>query len=209
VTHCLFDESGDLGFDFSKEGTSKHLIITLMIAEDKRPVSALVKKVFKTLPPARKHKSGGELHARYEKEITVKRLLSALATKDIKIASMRLDKRKLLISGNPNELYTSVVISLINRLYSDGHISDNDSISLIASRRNTSKYLNERFSESVVNRATGKFNFKVSIVKPYDDKCLQAVDFVSWAFWQKYEKGDSTYFDIISDKVISEYVMYS
>ena len=180
-----------------------------MISDDKRPVSALVKKVFKTLPPARKHKSGGALHARYEKTITVKRLLNALTTKDIRIATMRLDNRKILISSNPNELYTSVVITLINRLYSDGHISDNDIISLIASRRNTSKYLNERFSESIVKRATGKFNFEVSIVKPCDDKCLQAVDFISWAFWQKYEKEDYTYYDIISDKIICEYEMYS
>ena len=209
MTYCHFDESGDLGFDFSKQGTSKYLIITLMITYDKRPVTALVKKVFKTLPTARKHKSGGALHARYEKAITVKRLLNTLTTKDIRIATMRLDKQKLLISSNPNELYTSIVISLINRLYSDGHINDNDSINLIASRRNTSKYLNERFSENVVNRATGKFDFEVCIVKPYDDKCLQAVDFISWAFWQMYEKGDSTYFDIISDKIICEYEMYS
>ena len=128
MIYCHFDESGDIGFDFSKKGTSKHLIITLMIANDKRPVTALVKKIFKTLPPARKHKSGGALHARYEKAITVKRLLNALITKDIRIATMRLDKQKLLISSNPNELYTSIVISLINRLYSDGHINDNDSI---------------------------------------------------------------------------------
>ena len=43
---------------------------------------------------------------------------------------------------------------------------------------------------------------------PSDDKCLQAVDFVSWALWQKYEKGDETYSDIISGKIVKEYVMY-
>jgi len=38
---------------------------------------------------------------------------------------------------------------------------------------------------------------------------LQAVDFVSWAMWQKYEKGDETYSKIIADKTIKEYVMYN
>jgi hypothetical protein len=48
----------------------------------------------------------------------------------------------------------------------------------------------------------------VEIVKPFDDKCLQAADFVSWAFWQKHEKGDGTYADILADKITREYKMY-
>ena len=64
-----------------------------------------------------------------------------------------------------------------------------------------------RFSESVVNSEHGT-KFSVSIVKPFDDKCLQAADFVSWAFWQKYEKGNSEYTDLIADIVLHEYEMY-
>jgi len=33
---------------------------------------------------------------------------------------------------------------------------------------------------------------------------LQAVDFVAWAFFQKYEKNDSHYYDLISSLVIKE-----
>ena len=43
---------------------------------------------------------------------------------------------------------------------------------------------------------------------PSDDKCLQAVDFISWALWKKYENDDESYSDIIADKIIKEYVMY-
>jgi len=121
---------------------------------------------------------------------------------------MRLDKRKILFTGNVNELYGTMVIALINRLYADGVIKNKDNIDFIASQRNTSKKLNADFSESITNR-TQDVIFNIDIVPASKNKCLQAVDFVSWAMWQKYEKGDETYSKIIADKTIKEYVMYN
>jgi len=134
-------------------------------------------------------------------------MLKGLATKDVQIATIRLDKRKVLVSGKPNLLYSTMVVSLINRLYTEGIISKSDAVKFIASRRNTSQKLNEEFSESI-EQCTPDFNFDHKIMAPSDDKCLQAVDFVSWALWQKYENNDESYSEIIADKIIKEYVMY-
>ena len=207
MTYIYFDESGDLGFDFSKSGTSNWFLIAFLITKNKRPISSLVKKLFRSLPVAKNYKRSGVLHARYEKSSTVKKLLVGLSTKEVEIATIRLDKRKVLIANNPNELYANIVISLINRLYGDGVFDKSDHVSLVASQRNTSKSLNMRFSESIVTSEHGT-KFTVSIVKPFDDKCLQATDFVSWAFWQKYERGNSEFTDLIADKVLHEYEMY-
>jgi hypothetical protein len=207
MTAIYFDESGDLGFDFSKKGTSNQFLVTFLIIKNKRSVSTLVKKTFKSLPSAIKRKNSGVLHAQYEKPSTVIRLLKGLARKEIQIASMLLNKRNMIISGNPNELYASIVISLINRLYADGVFADDEHVSLIASQRNTSKSLNNRFSESVVNNAQVT-KFTVNILKPAEDKCLQAVDFVSWALWQKYTRQDLTFTNLIMDKILYEYEMY-
>ena len=174
---------------------------------ERRPVSSLVRKVFLSLPRATKRKNSGVLHAHYEKVSTVAKLLTGLAQKDVEIASIRLDKRKVLLTISPHELYASIIVTLINRLYLDGVISGIDEIVLVASRMNTNRKLNISFSESVVNRMSGT-NFNINIVKPSDDKCLQAVDFVSWALWQKYEKADNTYSDLVTDKIVKEYVMY-
>jgi len=207
MVYIYFDESGDLGFDFSKGGTSGHFSVAFLITNEKRPIYSLVKKVYLSLPRATKRKSSGVLHAYYEKASTITKLLQGISKKDVKVASMRLDKRKVLLTGNPNELYTSLVVTLINRLYADGVICDTDELVLVASRRNTNKNLNVVFSESIVRRAHG-LKFSVNVVPPSDDKCLQAVDFISWAFWQKYEKGDETYIALIADKIVQEYVMY-
>jgi len=166
-----------------------------------------VKKVVMTLPKKTLRKKNSYLHANYEKPVTIKRLLKGLAINDIKIATMRLDKRKVLVSGNKNELYSSMFVALINRLYADGIISKSDEIRFIASRRNTSEKLNDDFSKCI-EHCTNEVSFSFSILPAREDKCLQAVDFVSWALWQKYENSDETYSDIISGKIVKEYVMY-
>ena len=207
MTYIYADESGCLGFDFSKSGTKNHLLITFLMLKDCRLITSLVKKVVRTLPKKTLRKKSSYLHANYEKPITIKRLLRGLANNDVEIATMRLDKRKILVSGNPNELYSSIFVALINRLYTDGVLKKSDNIKFVASRRNTSKKLDDDFSASI-DHGTKDINFDHSIMAPSEDKCLQAVDFVSWALWQKYENGDESYSDIISDKIIKEYVMY-
>jgi len=44
----------------------------------------------------------------------------------------------------------------------------------------------------------------VVIKTPYEEKSLQAVDFVSWAIFRKYEYGDDSYYDLIKDKIMEE-----
>jgi hypothetical protein len=204
MVYIYFDESGDLGFDFSKRGTSRHFSIAFLITTNKRPIISLVKKVFVSLPT--KLKSKGLLHAHHEKFATIKKLLNGLITKEIQIATVYLDKHKYLSADNPHQLYADMVITLVNRLYQEGVLHDTDEVSLIASQRNTNRKLNEHFSDSVLNNSKG-LKLALNIVKPFDDKCLQAVDFISWAYWQKYENNDSTYSDVLADKNIFEYKM--
>ena len=207
MVYIYADESGDMGYDFTKIATSRYFSLAFLVATERRTISTLIRKVFLSLPRAEKRRSSGVLHAHYEKPSTRKMLLKGLASRDIKISSIRLDKRKVLLAENPHDLYISMVVAMINRLYSDKIIGGDDDIELVASRANTSRCLNARFSDSVVSRIGGK-NFSVKIMKPSDDKCLQAVDFISWALWQKYEKEDNTYAALIEGKIVREYAMY-
>ena len=75
MTYIHADESGCLGFNFSKKGTNKHLLITFLISKEYRPIVSLVKKVVNTLPKKTLRKNNSYLHANYEKPITIKRLL--------------------------------------------------------------------------------------------------------------------------------------
>jgi len=77
---------------------------------------------------------------------------------------------------------------------------------LIASRRETNKFLNENFrnylNAQVKNRH--KVNINISIKSPSGEKVLQAVDFVSWTIFRKYEYGDDSYYNLIKNKIVEE-----
>ena len=77
---------------------------------------------------------------------------------------------------------------------------------LVASRRETNKFLNQNFknylNNQIVNRH--KVNVRVVIKTPYEEKSLQAVDFASWAIFRKYEYRDDSYYNLIKNKIIEE-----
>jgi hypothetical protein len=203
----LFDESGDLGFDLSKEGTSKYFFTSFLITNSKQAVEKPVKNTTKTLSRSQIKRRGGILHAYYEDKSTRIHLLRALAAKDIRVAIMRLDKKKVMIPGDPLVLYSSMVTSLLNRLYIENHLSSDDEVLLVASQMGTNATHNEKFL-SAVERGADKPKFHVGLAKPFDEKGLQAADFVSWSFSRKYEHGDAEYSDIVQSKVIAEYDYY-
>ncbi|MDR2599579.1 MAG: DUF3800 domain-containing protein [Oscillospiraceae bacterium] len=207
MTTLHLDESGNMGFDFNKKGTSRYFSINLLILNECRPVISLVKRVYLTLPRANKRKSSGVLHAYHEKPSTRTKLLKGLSQKNIKIASIHLDKQNVLVTSKPHDIYTSMVVTLLNRLYTDGVISGLSDIRLIASKRNTSKYLNDDFLENVITH-TKSLKFSAVLETPSNNKCLQSVDFISWSMYQKLEKNDFSYYELFADKVVHEYLMY-
>ncbi|MCK4635926.1 MAG: DUF3800 domain-containing protein [Candidatus Moranbacteria bacterium] len=44
MAYIFLDESGDLGFDFSKQKTSKFFIVTCIFTNNKRPIEKIIKK---------------------------------------------------------------------------------------------------------------------------------------------------------------------
>lgn|GEM_PF-3976405 len=70
-----------------------------------RAITKIVKSVFKSLPNGTKRKNNGILHVYYEKPVTRMNMLNRLKDKDIFITSIRVDKRNVFLSINPNELY--------------------------------------------------------------------------------------------------------
>ena len=54
----------------------------------------------------------------------------------------------------------------------------------------------------------GHKNFKMSLIASQEGKELQAVDFISWAIFRKYEKGDYEFYEIIKDKIIDEKLLF-
>ncbi len=94
MAYIFMDESGDLGFDFTKPGTSRYFILTFLVCENKRPVEKCVREVHAALRQRHRRVSSW-LHAAREEPATRNRLLRRLAEKDCSVMIIYLNKRRV------------------------------------------------------------------------------------------------------------------
>jgi predicted kinase len=207
MAYIFLDESGDLGFNPAKKN-SKNFIITILATPNKKPIEKIVKKVHSTLKKKVKRLSGGVLHAYKEKPATRKKVLNLLNKKDCSIMTICLNKTKVYtrLKEEKHVLYNYVANILLDRIIKKKLVDTTDIVYLIASRRETNKFLNENFKNYLKSQISNihKMKVEIEIKIPSEEKSLQAVDFVSWAIFRKYEHNDDSYFKLIKSKIIEE-----
>ncbi len=210
--YIFLDESGDLGFNFKKKKTTKFFVITLLFTENKRPIEKVVRKVHADLQKKLKRKSGA-LHAVKERPITRQKLLKKLAEKDCAIMTIYLNKQKVYtkLQDAKQVLYNYVTNILLDRVFTKKMLSSKQKIILIASRRETNKFLNRNFKSYLNTQVSNNHNMNLEVVikTHHEEKALQAVDFASWAIFRKYEYRDDSYYNIIKNKIIEENPLFS
>lgn len=209
MAYILLDESGDLGFNFKKKKTSKFFVITFLFVEDKRPLEKMVKKVFKGFSKTEVKTHHGMLHAYKETPKTRQKVLNLFREKNISnVITIYLNKRKVYtrLQDEKQVLYNYVTNILLDRVCTKKLIPIDGKITLIASRRETNKFLNENFSAYLKDQArtNHKLDIEIDIKSPTQEKSLQVVDMLSWAIFRKYEHGDETYYNLIKQDIVEE-----
>ena len=211
MLYLFLDESGDLGFNFRNKRTSKFFIVTILATTSKRSIEKLVSKTYLSIK-RRKQKSG-TLHAFRETPITRLRLLKGLADKDCTVMTLYLNKKRVYtkLTDEKVVLYNYLTNILLDRIMNKRLINTKvDSVTLIASQRETNKFLNENFKNYLCNQTNlkHKLNITVSIKTPYQEKCLQAVDFASWAIFRKHEYDDDSYYQLFKSIIVEENYLF-
>jgi len=203
----FLDESGDLGFG---KRSSKRFILTIVFTNNHRCVEKCVKKVHRGLK--KRYKKVSELHAYHCDAMTKRRVLKLLAEAlDLRILSVVLNKKKVYIDlqNQKNYLYNYTANILLDRLLGKNVLNKKEKIIIIIDQRETNKFLKENFENYLTNNLKKQFdNFEVRIKPSHTEKCLQAVDFISWAIFRKYEQNDYEYYEIIKNKIIEENLLF-
>ena len=203
MSYIFLDENGDLGFNFNKKKTTKYFLITLLLVKNKRPIEKLVRNIHKGLRKKYKMRDG-MLHACKEEPITCLRFYKKVITKDCQVMVIYLNKKKVYakLRNQKTFLYNYVVNILLDRIITKRLINKNENIILIASRRETNKFLNLNFKSYLEKQTKNnhKLNINIQIKTPFEEKSLQAVDMLSWALFRKYEYRDDSYYNILKAK---------
>jgi undecaprenyl pyrophosphate synthase len=208
MAYIFLDESGDLGF---KKKSSKWFLFTLVVIDNPRPLEKVISKARTGLKKKYKHRFS-ELHAYHCDDVTRTRILKSLARLDIAVITTILNKRKVYVDlqNQKNYLYNYTANVILDRLINSKLIANNHEISLVADRKDTKKNLRDNFisyiTEAMKKRRDG--NFKMSLAASHDERGLQAVDFISWSIFRKYEKDDLQFYDFIKSKIIDERLLF-
>ncbi len=207
MSFIFLDESGDLGFN-PKKKNSKYFVITILSIEDKKTLEKIVRKVHRSLRKKIKRVGGGVLHSVKEKPKTRRKLLALIAKEDCRIMTISLKKEKVYtrLKDEKHVLYNYVTNILLDRIMTKKLISKDSKSNLVAEKRETNKFLNENFKTYLLKQIKNKFGLEleIEVKSPREEKALQAVDFVSWAIFRKYERKDSSYCELIKGRIVEE-----
>lgn len=212
MAYLFMDESGCLGFDFTKAKTSRHFIVAFLLVQEKRPLEKLVRGQFQRMSPQeRKRWRGGVLHSSKATDALRVRMLQGIAQQSgVSVMLIRLDKKRVDASlvNKKHVLYSYVTNALLDRIATKRLIPMDGSVQLIASRRETNRFLNDNFTAYLHQQQEGGVRLHVEIRTPAEEKGLQAVDFISWAAFRRYEHEDASFFRCLEHCVVENHPLW-
>lgn len=207
MAFILLDESGDLGFS---KGSSKFFTITIIFTKNKRKLEKIAKNIHKNL--SKKYKRVGALHAYNEQPVTRQRLLKQFNETDCSVLAIILNKQKVYtrLQDEKAVLYNYVANILLDRLMTKKLIPINEEILLIASQRETNRFLNDNFKNylSTQIKHNHAIDIKIKLATPHEQKALQIVDFASWALHRNHSIADDSYYNLFKSRIIEEIKLF-
>jgi hypothetical protein len=212
MTYIFLDESGDLGFNINKSGTSKNFIITFFVIKNKKPFNNIVKKTLAKMNKVERKSIQGVLHSYKLLPRRRKKLLKSILEYDFKLMVIRLNKSKVYthLHNEKQVIYNYITNILLNRILDKKLIDTDQKVHLIASRRETNKFLNSNFKNYLKNKAQKKhsIDIDINIALSNQEKCLQIVDLISWSYFRHIEHKDSSYYNIIKEMMEEEVILF-
>ncbi len=93
---------------------------------------------------------------------------------------------------------------LLERLSTLGLIDPAEPINLFVDRKDTKKQLRENFIKYLTSSTKSRRKLNIELHSSHENKSLQAIDFISWAIFRKYERDDLVFYNLIKDKIVDE-----
>lgn len=195
VEHIFIDESGDLG-----PLGSKYFTIVALTTHYSIQLRRIIKKL-RERKMKKKLKELPEIKANNSNETIRRFVLNKIAQTECDISAVAIPKTKIRqdLFENKEKLYNYLCGLLFE------HISlKADVVDIVIDKKHSNRLLREDFNQYIESKIKARRKeIKVSIkhVDSFASNELQAVDFVAWAVNRKYTHGDSTFYDLIKQKV--------
>lgn len=208
--YIYLDESGDLGFDNNKKGTSAFFVITLLVCHDamsKRAFQVAVSKAIKN-KLNRKKKSRKKQYELKGTNTTIsikEYFYNKLKSDSWDIYTVVFNKKKVykepLKAIGQNKIYNFLARFIIEKL---PLAIVNNNVRLVVDKSKSRTEILE-FNKYITTYIEGALplhtSFSVEHLSSHDDPGLQAVDLFCWGIHRKYKDGNLEWYNVFSDKI--------
>lgn len=206
----FLDESGDLGFDFNKLGTSLYFTITILICQDKKSSDKIKQAVKRTLKNKLNHKKTTRKNKELKGSATtidVKRYFyNQLPENGWSIYSITLNKKRvpayLKNTTGKKKLYNFLARFIIEK--TPLKTINTHSVNLIIDRCKNKSEIKD-FNQYIENQLSGilPLEIRLNIIHESSEEnlCIQAVDLFCWGIAQKYKTGNRAWYNCFEAKI--------
>ena len=206
----FLDESGDLGFDFSKPKTSRKFVITLLVCRNHDAAKSFRKAVNRTLKKMN-HKGGRniqELKGTGTSLEVKKYFYRHLLHEGWRLYTVILNKCRvnddLRRPHAKKKLYNFLARFILEKIDLS---SAAPAVTLITDRCKNREEIRD-FNSYVANQLEALLPLNVPLniyhERSHDNHGLQAVDMFCWGIFRKYETGDTEWYDVFKDVLAFE-----
>jgi hypothetical protein len=207
--HIFIDESGDLGFDFSKPGTSKKFTIALLVCENEKTRKIIEKAIKQTIRrkifSSTKAKNFHELKASKTSLKVKKYFLSLMPDSGWHLYAITINKLNvkdhLKTKTGKNKLYNYLTKELLK---SFSVPRDLISVNIIIDSSKTKadrKDFNAYIKTNLENTFELDTNIYITHEISQNSAGLQAVDLFCNAIWNKESNGKDEWFQLFEKKI--------
>ena len=211
--YIYLDESGDLGFDFTKGGTTRFFVITLLVIHSNEVNKKMLKMVERTIKEKiNRNKKGKDITLEFKgsnTDIKAKEYFYRHIKDDhFDIFTLILNKARVLQSlrGKKEKLYNFVSRKLLEKC--QFHKAEDRVILTVDKRKNKEEIRD--FNRYLFNELRALIPLKVPFEQyheaSYVHKGLQAVDVFCWGIYRKYERADLEWYTYFVKKIKEEIV---
>ena len=211
--HIFLDESGGLGFDFTKGGTTRFFVVCLLTVPTPADRALLARAVERTV--RRKLHRGKPPHRPFQElkgsktDLPTKQYFYRQASRaQFRLYTLIVHKAQTFQSlrEKPQRLYSVVARQLIEHCPLD---SAQGKIVLTLDRRIAAREI-QAFNQSLLvqiqKQVPVRVPFEIFHQHSFENKGLQAADLFAWGIFRKYERGDSAWYTIFRDHLAFEEV---
>ena len=187
----FLDEAGDVAYS---QGATSHFIVAVVVVGHPERLRKAVVRTRRTF--GRQLKGASELKASHNVPRITERLLQHAARIGFESVAVVADKRLFSPPSDPEDLYRTACARAAREA-----LQHFGALSLTLDRRYTSLKLQRRLDEALVASMADLEGVTLAIHYEVSEKerVLQVADALAWSLFQKYERHDETFWQLIQE----------